>query len=47
MKNKNEITLKSIFIDQLELSPSIHNSLKKSNIHTLLELLNKSLEDLM
>jgi len=46
-KNKKEIALKSIFIDQLELSPRIYNCLKKSNIHTLLELLNKSQEDLM
>nr|AIJ28354.1 RNA polymerase alpha subunit [Trifolium semipilosum] len=46
-KNKKEIGLKSIFIDQLELPPRIYNCLKKSNIHTLLELLNKSQEDLM
>nr|YP_010964722.1 RNA polymerase alpha subunit [Hedysarum longigynophorum]WNM89377.1 RNA polymerase alpha subunit [Hedysarum longigynophorum] len=46
-KNKKEIALKSIFIDQLELPPRIYNCLKKSNIHTLLELLNKSQEDLM
>lgn len=46
-KNKKEIAFKSIFIDQLELSPRIYNCLKKSNIHTLLELLNKSQEDLM
>nr|YP_010150980.1 RNA polymerase alpha subunit [Sesbania cannabina]QJQ80050.1 RNA polymerase alpha subunit [Sesbania cannabina]QQV73332.1 RNA polymerase alpha subunit [Sesbania cannabina] len=47
MKNKKEIALKSIFIDQLELPPRIYNCLKKSNIHTLLELLNTSQEDLM
>nr|QVX31112.1 RNA polymerase alpha subunit [Sesbania drummondii] len=47
MKNKKEIVLKSIFIDQLELPPRIYNCLKKSNIHTLLELLNTSQEDLM
>uniref|UniRef100_UPI0030E175CA RNA polymerase alpha subunit n=1 Tax=Hedysarum lehmannianum TaxID=1402432 RepID=UPI0030E175CA len=46
-KNKKEIALKSVFIDQLELPPRIYNCLKKSNIHTLLELLNKSQEDLM
>nr|YP_010035797.1 RpoA [Onobrychis viciifolia]QPF16924.1 RNA polymerase alpha subunit [Onobrychis viciifolia]QQQ88441.1 RpoA [Onobrychis viciifolia] len=46
-KNKKEMALKSIFIDQLELPPRIYNCLKKSNIHTLLELLNKSQEDLM
>nr|YP_009027106.1 RNA polymerase alpha subunit [Trifolium aureum]AGO63760.1 RNA polymerase alpha subunit [Trifolium aureum] len=46
-KNKKEIRLKSIFIDQLELPPRIYNCLKKSKIHTLLELLNKSQEDLM
>nr|QXO89867.1 RNA polymerase alpha subunit [Erythrostemon hughesii] len=46
-KNKKEIALKSIFIDQLELSPRIYNCLKRSNIYTLLELLNNSQEDLM
>nr|QVX29367.1 RNA polymerase alpha subunit [Diplotropis ferruginea] len=46
-KNKKEIALKSIFIDQLELPPKIYNCLKRSNIHTLLELLNNSQEDLM
>nr|YP_010176233.1 RNA polymerase alpha subunit [Tadehagi triquetrum]QSQ71368.1 RNA polymerase alpha subunit [Tadehagi triquetrum] len=46
-KNKKEIGLKSIFIDQLELPPRIYNCLKRSNIHTLLELLNNSQEDLM
>nr|QJD20947.1 RNA polymerase alpha subunit [Trifolium alexandrinum] len=46
-KNKKEIGLKSIFIDQLELPPRIYNCLKKSDIHTLFELLNKSQEDLM
>ncbi|KAK7231020.1 hypothetical protein RIF29_48489 [Crotalaria pallida] len=45
-KKKNEIVLKSIFIDQLELSPRIYNCLKRSNIHTLLDLLNNSQEDL-
>lgn len=46
-KNKKKIALKFIFIDQLELPPRIYNCLKKSNIHTLLDLLNNSQEDLM
>nr|YP_010142102.1 RNA polymerase alpha subunit [Muntingia calabura]QQK92347.1 RNA polymerase alpha subunit [Muntingia calabura] len=46
-KKKKEIALKYIFIDQLELPPRIYNYLKKSNIHTLLDLLNNSHEDLM
>nr|YP_010996986.1 RNA polymerase alpha subunit [Plumbago zeylanica]WPJ72685.1 RNA polymerase alpha subunit [Plumbago zeylanica] len=46
-KDKKKIALKSIFIDQLELPPRIYNCLKNSNIHTLLDLLNKSQEDLM
>lgn len=46
-KTKKEIALKYIFIDQLELPPRIYNSLKGSKIHTLLDLLNKSQEDLM
>lgn len=46
-KKKKEIALKYIFIDQLELPPRIYNCLKKSNIHTLLDLLNNSREDLM
>nr|YP_009559228.1 RNA polymerase alpha subunit [Barbeya oleoides]QBA96028.1 RNA polymerase alpha subunit [Barbeya oleoides] len=46
-KNKKEIALKSIFIDQSELSPRVYNCLKRSNIHTLLDLLNKSQEELM
>lgn len=46
-KKKNERTFKSIFIDQLELSPRIYNCLKRSNIHTLSDLLNNSQEDLM
>uniref|UniRef100_A0AAU7ELY7 DNA-directed RNA polymerase subunit alpha n=1 Tax=Lamiaceae sp. YW-2024a TaxID=3144439 RepID=A0AAU7ELY7_9LAMI len=44
---KNKIALKSIFIDQSELSPRIYNCLVKSNIYTLLDLMNKSQEDLM
>jgi DNA-directed RNA polymerase subunit alpha len=46
-KNKKEIAFKYIFIDQSELSPRIYTCLKRSNIHTLLDLLNKSQEDLM
>ena len=46
-KNKKEMKLKSTFIDQLELPPRIYNCLKKSNIHTLFELLNKTQEDLL
>nr|YP_009669435.1 RNA polymerase subunit alpha [Krameria bicolor]YP_009669519.1 RNA polymerase subunit alpha [Krameria lanceolata]QCW94434.1 RNA polymerase subunit alpha [Krameria bicolor]QCW94518.1 RNA polymerase subunit alpha [Krameria lanceolata] len=46
-KNKKEIALKYIFIDQLELTPRTYNCLKKYNIHTLFDLLNKSKEDLM
>nr|YP_010266158.1 RNA polymerase alpha subunit [Persicaria perfoliata]WLS53519.1 RNA polymerase alpha subunit [Persicaria senticosa]UHY95138.1 RNA polymerase alpha subunit [Persicaria perfoliata]USH57482.1 RNA polymerase alpha subunit [Persicaria perfoliata]UUF93931.1 RNA polymerase alpha subunit [Persicaria perfoliata]UZP14876.1 RNA polymerase alpha subunit [Persicaria perfoliata] len=46
-KNKKKIALKSIFIDQLELPPRIYNCLKNSNIHTLLDLLNNSQEDLI
>nr|ATL59828.1 RNA polymerase alpha subunit [Retiniphyllum pilosum] len=46
-KNKKEIALKSIFIDQSELPSRIYNCLKRSNIYTLLDLLNNSQEDLM
>ena len=46
-KNKKEIALKYIFIDQSELLPRVYNCLKRSNIHTLLDLLNNSQEDLM
>nr|BEV76757.1 RNA polymerase subunit alpha [Naringi crenulata] len=46
-KKKKETALKSIFIDQSEMSPRIYNCLKKSNIHTLLDLLNTRQEDLM
>nr|YP_010630737.1 RNA polymerase alpha subunit [Acalypha hispida]WBN97790.1 RNA polymerase alpha subunit [Acalypha hispida] len=46
-KNQNELSLKYVFIDQSELTPRIYNCLKRSNIHTLLDLLNKSKEDLM
>nr|YP_010313087.1 RNA polymerase alpha subunit [Bellevalia paradoxa]ULM63388.1 RNA polymerase alpha subunit [Bellevalia paradoxa] len=46
-KNKKGIPLKCIFIDQSELPPRIYNCLKRSNIHTLLDLLSNSQEDLM
>nr|YP_010156411.1 RNA polymerase alpha subunit [Rodgersia aesculifolia]QKV45798.1 RNA polymerase alpha subunit [Rodgersia sambucifolia]QQY86934.1 RNA polymerase alpha subunit [Rodgersia aesculifolia] len=46
-KNKKEIALKYIFIDQSELPPRIYTCLKRSNIHTLFDLLNNSQEDLM
>nr|YP_009776173.1 RNA polymerase alpha subunit [Bacopa monnieri]QJA26498.1 RNA polymerase alpha subunit [Bacopa monnieri] len=46
-KNKKKIALKSIFIDQFELSPRVYNCLQRSNISTLFDLLNKSQEDLM
>nr|UDN41600.1 RNA polymerase alpha subunit [Carpodetus archboldianus] len=47
LKKKKKIALKSIFIDQSELPPRIYNCLKRSNIDTLLDLLNNSQEDLM
>nr|YP_009721437.1 RNA polymerase subunit alpha [Ochagavia carnea]QGN04066.1 RNA polymerase subunit alpha [Fascicularia bicolor subsp. bicolor]QGN04412.1 RNA polymerase subunit alpha [Ochagavia carnea] len=46
-KNKKGIPLNSIFIDQLELPSRTYNCLKRSNIHTLLDLLSNSQEDLM
>nr|AKR80977.1 RNA polymerase alpha subunit [Stichoneuron caudatum] len=46
-KNKKGIPLKCIFIDQSELPSRTYNCLKKSNIHTLLDLLSNSQEDLM
>nr|YP_009415611.1 DNA-directed RNA polymerase alpha subunit [Pyrenaria pingpienensis]YP_009417695.1 DNA-directed RNA polymerase alpha subunit [Pyrenaria microcarpa]YP_009417782.1 DNA-directed RNA polymerase alpha subunit [Pyrenaria spectabilis]ASM42517.1 DNA-directed RNA polymerase alpha subunit [Pyrenaria spectabilis var. greeniae]ASM43735.1 DNA-directed RNA polymerase alpha subunit [Pyrenaria hirta var. hirta]ASM43822.1 DNA-directed RNA polymerase alpha subunit [Pyrenaria jonquieriana subsp. multisepala]A len=46
-KNKKKIASKYIFIDQLELPPRIYNCLKRSNIYTLLDLLNNTQEDLM
>nr|YP_010724040.1 RNA polymerase alpha subunit [Isophysis tasmanica]WDW31167.1 RNA polymerase alpha subunit [Isophysis tasmanica] len=46
-KNKKGIPLKCIFIDQSELPSRIYNCLKRSNIHTLLDLLSNSKEDLM
>nr|YP_010242866.1 RNA polymerase alpha subunit [Impatiens stenosepala]QTJ25999.1 RNA polymerase alpha subunit [Impatiens stenosepala] len=44
---KKKKALKSIFIDQLELPPRIYNCLKRSNIYTLLDLLNNTQEDLI
>ncbi|KAF6153041.1 hypothetical protein GIB67_034763 [Kingdonia uniflora] len=44
---KKKIAVKCIFIDQSELPSRTYNCLKKSNIHTLLDLLNKSQEELM
>jgi len=46
-KNKKGIALKCIFIDQLELPSRTYNCLKRSNIHTLFDLLSNSKEDLM
>nr|YP_010168685.1 RNA polymerase alpha subunit [Nothoscordum bonariense]QRZ02213.1 RNA polymerase alpha subunit [Nothoscordum bonariense] len=46
-KNKKGIPLKCIFIDQSELPPRTYNCLKRSNIHTLLDLLSNSQEDLI
>nr|UQU34919.1 RNA polymerase alpha subunit [Ardisia gigantifolia] len=46
-KNKKKIALKYIFIDQLKLPPRIYNCLKRSNIYTLLDLLNNTQKDLM
>nr|BDY09850.1 RNA polymerase subunit alpha [Lysimachia vulgaris]BDY10701.1 RNA polymerase subunit alpha [Lysimachia davurica] len=46
-KNKKKVALKYIFIDQLKLPPRIYNCLKRSNIYTLLDLLNKTQEDLI
>nr|QSH89661.1 RNA polymerase alpha subunit [Bupleurum angustissimum]UNH92849.1 RNA polymerase alpha subunit [Bupleurum scorzonerifolium]WEM06576.1 RNA polymerase alpha subunit [Bupleurum scorzonerifolium] len=46
-QNKKKIELKSIFIDQSELPPRIYNCLIRSNIYTILDLLNNSQEDLM
>nr|UBS92825.1 RNA polymerase alpha subunit [Primula obconica subsp. obconica]UBS92908.1 RNA polymerase alpha subunit [Primula obconica subsp. obconica] len=44
---KKKIALKYLFIDQLKLPPRIYNCLKRSNIYTLLDLLNNTQEDLM
>nr|YP_009231779.1 RNA polymerase alpha subunit [Goodyera procera]AMA07058.1 RNA polymerase alpha subunit [Goodyera procera]QXO03975.1 RNA polymerase alpha subunit [Goodyera procera] len=47
LKKKKGIPLTCIFIDQSELSSKTYNCLKRSNIHTLLDLLSYSQEDLM
>nr|YP_010463839.1 RNA polymerase alpha subunit [Anemia phyllitidis]UUL71105.1 RNA polymerase alpha subunit [Anemia phyllitidis] len=41
-----EITLKNIFIDQLELPPRIYNCLKRADINTIMDLLKYTREDL-
>nr|YP_010474877.1 RNA polymerase alpha subunit [Corydalis decumbens]UVH69164.1 RNA polymerase alpha subunit [Corydalis decumbens] len=46
-KNTKEKALKCIFIDQLELSSRVYNCLKRSNIDTVWDLMNKSEEDLL
>nr|YP_009537483.1 RNA polymerase alpha subunit [Dioscorea quartiniana]AYM33580.1 RNA polymerase alpha subunit [Dioscorea quartiniana] len=46
-KNKKGIPLKYIFIDQSELPSRTYNCLKRSNIHTLLDLLSKGHENLI
>lgn len=46
-KNKKGTAWKYIFIDQSELPSRTYNCLKRSNIHTLLDLLSNSQEDLM
>nr|QXO05527.1 RNA polymerase alpha subunit [Vrydagzynea tristriata] len=47
LKKKKGIPLTCIFIDQSELSSKTYNCLKRSNIHTLLDLLSHSQKDLM
>jgi DNA-directed RNA polymerase subunit alpha len=44
---KEKKSFQCILIDQLELSPRTYNYLRRTNIHTLLDLLNYSQEDLM
>nr|YP_010474290.1 RNA polymerase alpha subunit [Corydalis cornuta]UVH68503.1 RNA polymerase alpha subunit [Corydalis cornuta] len=46
-KNRKERALKCIFIDQLELSSRVYNCLKRANLYTLWDLMNKSQEDLL
>nr|AEZ49466.1 RNA polymerase alpha subunit [Syngonanthus chrysanthus] len=46
-KENKGIPLNCIFIDQLELPSRTYNCLKRSNIHTLFDLLNTNQEDLM
>nr|QXO04233.1 RNA polymerase alpha subunit [Goodyera seikomontana] len=47
LNKKKGIPLTCIFIDQSELSYKTYNCLKRSNIHTLLDLLSHSQEDLI
>uniref|UniRef100_A0A8S0WM88 DNA-directed RNA polymerase subunit alpha n=1 Tax=Spirodela intermedia TaxID=51605 RepID=A0A8S0WM88_SPIIN len=47
LEENKKIALKCIFIDQLELPSRTYNCLKRSNIHTLSDLLSNSQEDLM
>ncbi|CAH9101849.1 unnamed protein product [Cuscuta epithymum] len=44
---KKKLSLKLIFIDQLEFPPKIYNCLKKSNIFTLFDLFNHKQEYLL
>nr|YP_009994075.1 RNA polymerase alpha subunit [Corydalis inopinata]QNO35850.1 RNA polymerase alpha subunit [Corydalis inopinata] len=46
-KNTKEKAWKCIFIDQLELSSRVYNCLKRANLYTLWDLMNKSQEDLL
>nr|YP_010466036.1 RNA polymerase alpha subunit [Corydalis temulifolia]QOD41548.1 RNA polymerase alpha subunit [Corydalis temulifolia] len=46
-KNTKERVLKCTFIDQLELPSRLYNCLKRSNLYTVWDLLNKSQEDLL
>nr|YP_010475517.1 RNA polymerase alpha subunit [Corydalis mucronata]UVH69804.1 RNA polymerase alpha subunit [Corydalis mucronata] len=46
-KNTKERALKCTFIDQLELPSRLYNCLKRSNLYTVWDLLNKSQEDLL
>ncbi|CAH9117878.1 unnamed protein product [Cuscuta epithymum] len=47
IKKKKKLSLKLIFIDQLEFPPKIYNCLKKSNIFTLFDLFNHKQEYLL
>jgi DNA-directed RNA polymerase subunit alpha len=44
---EKKIAFQHIFIDRLELPPRVYNCLRRTNIQTLLDLLNYSREDLM
>jgi DNA-directed RNA polymerase subunit alpha len=44
---EKKFVFQHISIDQLELPPRVYNCLRRANIHTLLDLLNYSREDLM